>query len=102
MQAGDYTIMLKAKDEDTVRIRLDFIQFTVTIHICRQISTSMDRYKSFFQFPRDVVTAPAPATRVEDCRQNQMTISRLDAMDENVVTYKYVYFLKAQCSGQHW
>ena len=42
MQAGDYTLMLMAKDEDTVRIRLDFIQFTVKIHIC--IDTSMDRY----------------------------------------------------------
>ena len=55
----------------------------------------MDRYKSVFQFPRDVETLPALTARVEDCMQNRMTISRLDAMDENVVTYKYVYLLKA-------
>ena len=30
MQAEEYRITLKAKDMDTVRIRLDFIQFIVT------------------------------------------------------------------------
>ena len=32
MQAGTYRLTLRAKDEDTVRIRLDFIQFTVKVH----------------------------------------------------------------------
>ena len=34
MQAGSYSLLLQAKDEDTVRIRLDFIQFVVTYSIC--------------------------------------------------------------------
>ena len=29
MQAGDHKITLRAKDEDTIRIRLDLIQFMV-------------------------------------------------------------------------
>ena len=42
MQAEEYRITLKAKDMDTVRIRLDFIQFMVT-----QISI-YGFYKSLF------------------------------------------------------
>merc|ERR1711936_504502 len=58
-EAGDHKITLRAKDEDTIRIRLDLIQFML---------------------PKDALTNP----RVTDCRQNRMMISRIDASDATV------------------
>ena len=76
MQAGDHKITLRAKDEDTIRIRLDFIQFMVT-HVA---AVSFLHFK-YLQLPKDALTTP----RVTDCRQNRMMISRIDASDATVV-----------------
>ena len=35
MQAGTHRITLRAKDEDTVRIKLDFIQFEVKLYVSK-------------------------------------------------------------------
>ena len=35
MQAGTHRITLRAKDEDTVRIKLDFIQFVVKLYVSK-------------------------------------------------------------------
>ena len=73
---------MRAKDEDTVRIRLDFIQFVVKLQMST-IHISIHLYSS--QLPRDPQPMPVVRPRVAGaCTMNHMTISRIDAADEQV------------------